>query len=127
VSLLATNHRLEQSSNICGPLRMNMTRFIGLVFAITFFQVAGADDWPAPAIREVFSPSRAYFVRVIPGKSIGDTVGFSGAAKGPFATAEFYARDKDRSYGFAATASLLNPVAPVEFLCTFETGSQLSL
>ncbi|HTI53578.1 MAG TPA: hypothetical protein VMC04_05060 [Verrucomicrobiae bacterium] len=45
------------------------------------------DDWPAPQIREVFAPSREYFVRVIPGKGIGETVGFRGAPTGPPATA----------------------------------------
>jgi hypothetical protein len=54
----------------------------------------------------------------VPGKSFGDTVGFSGTAKGPFATAEFYRLEKDRSYRLAAAASLLNPVAPAEFFVT---------
>lgn len=45
-------------------------------------------------------------------------MGFSGAAKGPFATAEFYRLEKGRSYRLAATASLLNPVAPAEFFVT---------
>ena len=93
-------------------------RFPLLILALTVLPVAQGDEWPAPAIREVFSQSRAYFVRVVPGKSFGDTVGFSGAAKGPFATAEFYRLEKDRSYSLAATASLLNPVAPAEFLVT---------
>jgi hypothetical protein len=66
----------------------------------------------------VFSHSRAYFVRVLPGKSIGDTVGSSDLAKGPFATAEFYRLEKDRSYRLAATAPLLNPVAPIDFFVT---------
>jgi hypothetical protein len=69
-------------------------------------------------IREAFSQSRTYFVRVVPGKSVGDTVGFSGATKGPFASAEFYRLEKDRSCRLVATASLLNPVAPAEFLVT---------
>src|SRR6476660_6123676 len=89
-----------------------------LVLALTALPLARSDDWPAPIIREVFSPSRACFVRIIPGKSFGDTVGFSGAGKGPYATAEFYRLEKDRSYRLAATASLLNPVAPIEFLVT---------
>src|SRR5580765_8513124 len=93
-------------------------RFALLILALAVLPAAQGDDWPAPVIREVFSPSRAYFVRVVPGKSLGDTVGFSGAPKGPFATAEFYRLEKDRSYRLAATASLLNPVAPVEFLVT---------
>jgi hypothetical protein len=93
-------------------------RFPILALAVSLLRLAQADDWPAPVIREVFSHSRAYFVRVIPGKSFGDTVGFSGSAKGPYATAEFYRLEKDKSYRFAATALLLNPVAPVEFFVT---------
>ena len=93
-------------------------RLAPLVFTLTALSAVQADDWPAPVIREVFSPSRAYFVRVVPGKSLGDTVGFSGAAKGPYATAEFYRLEKDRSYRLAATAPLLNPVAPVDFFVT---------
>jgi hypothetical protein len=85
-----------------------------------------ADEWPAPVIREVFSPSRAYFVRVIPGKSIGDTVGFSGAGKGPFATAEFYRRENDRSYRLATEVFMLNPVAPADFFVT-DNGSLIAL
>lgn len=93
-------------------------RYLPWIVAVGMLPGIQADDWPTPVIREVFSPSRAYFVRVIPGKSFGDTMGFKGAAKGPYATAEFYRVDKDRSYRFAATTSLLNPVAPVDFLVT---------
>jgi hypothetical protein len=89
-----------------------------LILALSVLPLAQGDEWPAPVIREVFSQSRAYFVRVVPGKSFGDTVGFKGAAKGPFATAEFYHLETDQSYRLAATASLLNPVAPAEFLVT---------
>src|SRR5258706_2998058 len=89
-----------------------------LVLALAILPRAQGDDWPAPVVREVFSQSRDHFVRVIPGESFGDTVGFSGAAKGPFATAEFYRRENDRAYRLAATATLLNPVAPVDFFVT---------
>ena len=74
-----------------------------------------ADDWPAPRTKEVFSQSREYFVRVIPGKM-----------KGGHASAEFYRRAPDRSYRLVAEASLLNPVAPVEFLLA-DSGHLLSL
>ena len=94
--------------------------------ALIALAVAQADEWPAPVIREAFSRSRAYFVRVVPGKSFGDTVGFSGEAKGPFATAEFYRLEKDRSYRLAATAPLLNPVAPIDFFVT-DGGSLITL
>lgn len=101
-------------------------RSLLLTLALTVVPIAQGDDWPAPAVREVFSQSRSYFVRVVPGKSFGDTVGFSGAAKGPFATAEFYRLEKDRSYRLAATATLLNPVAPVEFFVT-DSGFLITL
>ena len=72
--------------------------------------------------REVFSGSREYFVRVIPGESTGDTVGFSGAKKGKYAAAEFYRRSNDRSYKLAAEITLLNPVAPAEFFVSDAGG-----
>lgn len=96
-------------------------RFYGaaLVLAIAgMVRPAAGDEWPAARVKEVFSPSRNYFVRVTPGKSLGDTVGFRGAPKGPYATAEFYHQEPDRSYRLGATAPLLNPIAPVDFLVT---------
>jgi hypothetical protein len=65
--------------------------------------------------REAFSASREYFVRVTPGASLGDTLGFAGARKGRYAAAEFYRRAQDRSYRLVAEAVLTHPVAPVEF------------
>jgi hypothetical protein len=53
---------------------------------------------------------------VIPGTSIGETVGFAGAPKGTPARAEFYARQDDRSYRLLADVALANPVAPVAAL-----------
>ena len=76
---------------------------------------AAADSWPQPQTKEVFSESREYFVRVIPGESLGDTIGFAGAKKGRYATAEFYRRGHDRSYSLVTQVDLLNPMAPVEF------------
>jgi hypothetical protein len=65
---------------------------------------ARADSWAGPQVREVFSASRDHFVRVIPGNSIGDTVGFAGAAKGEYASAEFYRREGDRLYRLVTSA-----------------------
>ena len=87
-----------------GNIRRHSAVGVTIAIAVTILTVAlappvaRADDWPAPTIREAFSHSRTYFVRVLPGKSFGDTVGFGGAAKGPFATAEFYRLEEDRSY-----------------------------
>ncbi len=73
-----------------------------------------ADDWAAPKTTEVFSPSREFFVRVIPGENFGDSVGFSGAKKGRYAQAQFYQRDQ-QGYRLKREITLLNPVAPVDF------------
>ena len=77
-----------------------------------------ADDWPAPSIREIFSPSRSHFVRVIPGSNWDETYGFRGAQKGPFAQAEFFGRQPDGSYQRLRAITLVNPVAPVDFFVT---------
>lgn len=93
-----------------------MSRFAGMVLCLALFSPAvHADDWASPRVREVFSESREYFVRVTPGESLGDTYGFSSQKKGRYAAAQFYRRAQDRSYQLVAEASLLNPVAPVEF------------
>jgi hypothetical protein len=76
----------------------------------------GADSWPGPQPANVFSSNGDYFVRIIPGESLGDTVGFAGAGKGRFARGEFYARQSDRSYKLIADVELQNPVAPVDSL-----------
>ncbi len=85
-----------------------------------FAAPALADSWANPMVREVFSASRNHFVRVTPGNSLGDVVGFAGAEKGAFARAEFYRRQPDRSYRLMATTTLVNPVAPVEYFVSDE-------
>jgi len=75
-----------------------------------------ADDWPAARPVQVFSESAKYFVRVIPGNSFGDTVGFSGSRKGKLAQAIYYAWQSDRSYKLLHEITLQNPVAPVDLL-----------
>lgn len=86
--------------------------------------VAQADSWAAPQTREVFSASREYFVRVVPGESVGDAVGFAGARKGRYARAEFYRRTEDRGYRLVAEVELQNPVAPELFFVA--DGGQLA-
>src|SRR5947207_15436740 len=41
-----------------------------------------AGDWPGPQTKEVFSASREYFVRVMPGERLGDTLGFAREKQG---------------------------------------------
>lgn len=97
-----------------------------------FAQGLAADDWPGARAMTVFSEDGTRFVRVEPGNSIGDTVGFAGANRGSYATALFYVRQADRSYRLAAEVSLLNPVAPVDlrlsnsgYLITFDNWHNL--
>jgi hypothetical protein len=71
-------------------------------------------------VTEVFSDNRAYFVRVIPGESIGETVGFKGARVGKHARAEVFHVQLDRSYRLDREIELLNPVAPVDFFVSNE-------
>ena len=91
-------------------------RFPLLILALTLLPVAQGDEWPAAVIREAFSQSRTYFVRVVPGKSVGDTVGFSGAPKGPFATAEFYRLEKAGPIAWWPLLRCLIRLRPLSFL-----------
>ena len=75
-----------------------------------------ADDWPAARVKNVFSDDGTRFVRLIPGDNLGATVGFKGAASGRNGRAEFYVRQKDRSYKLVADVQLANPIAPVDAL-----------
>jgi hypothetical protein len=91
-----------------------------------------ADDWLGPRVATVFSEDGQHFVRVTPGRDLGDTHGFAGAGKGAAARAEFYERQPDRSYRLVADVHLLNPVAPVDmllsdrgFLVTFDNWANL--
>lgn len=96
---------------------MSRCRFMLCVLGLSLLvatSITRADEWPGPRVKEVFSESREYFVRIIPGESVGDTFGFAGAKKGRYAIAEFYRRAQDRSYRLVAEARLLNPVAPVD-------------
>ena len=101
------------------PVRaMNFVNFgfraAGLAVLLCVATPAHADSWANPVVREIFSANRDHFVRVIPGSSIGDTIGFAGAGKGAYATAEYYQRQADKSYQLMHSATLLNPVAPVD-------------
>ena len=97
-------------------------RLLALLLLTCVAATARADSWAAPTVTEVFSASRDHFVRITPGKSLGDTIGFAGSEKGPYAAAEFYARQPDRSYRLIHSATLLNPVAPVRFFVSNDGG-----
>ena len=79
---------------------------------------ARTDDWPGAQPRTVVSSDRQWSVRIIPGSSHGDQVGFAGAPTGPYARALFHARQPDGSLRQVADVPLVNPVAPVDALIT---------
>jgi hypothetical protein len=97
-----------------------MARVRASLVALIVCAVAGshlaADDWPAARPITMFTAASDRFVRILPGERVGDLVGFSGAPHGPYATAEMYVRQPDGSYHRTGTATLVNPVAPVNAL-----------
>ena len=72
-----------------------------------------ADSWAPAKLMARMSEDGAYVVRVVPGKSMGDVFGYAGRPQGPYATAEWY-HFKRGSYMKVATATLLNPIAPID-------------
>lgn len=89
---------------------------IAIVCVATFLPLQSrADSWAAATPKVVASPDGETLVRVEPGESLGDTVGFAGAGKGAFARATYYRRNTDNgNYEPARTISLDNPVSPVD-------------
>jgi hypothetical protein len=56
---------------------------LSMMLGLLIVPVRGwADDWPGALPFHVFSKSAKYFVRVIPGESIGDTVGLVATHRG---------------------------------------------
>lgn len=98
--------------------RMSSGFSLVLAVVLGWTPAARADQWPAPRVQEVFSESREWFVRVVPGSSLGETVGFAGSARGPRARSQSYRRQADRSYRLIVECELANPVAPAQFLVT---------
>ena len=92
-----------------------MNKSVFVFFALLLSGSAVWDEWQTAQVREVFSGSRSYFVRVTPGEGWGDTVGFKDAKNGSYAKAQFFKQDHDRSYKPGKEITLVNPVAPVEF------------
>lgn len=106
-----------------------MRRWFASAIALCCFAVFAtllrADDWPGPKQTQVFSENGERFVRILPGESVGDTVGFAGGPKGRYALAELYQRQPDRSYTLVADIELVNPVAPVDALLS-NTGALIT-
>lgn len=88
--------------------------------------VARADSWPNAAPTAAVSRDAKSLVRVQPGTSIGDTVGFAGAGKGPYAQASYFRLEGDDRFSRYQAIPLLNPVAPV-FIAMSNTGELVTL
>jgi hypothetical protein len=104
---------------------LRRSAFLACIAAGCIVLPVRADDWPGPVVQAKSSAQGTYVVRVVPGRSIGDVVGFAGAEKGPYATAEWY-RNGASGYQKARTAALLNPVAPVDIEVA-ESGNLVTL
>ena len=94
----------------------SLLRWVVILSGLLLGRPVQADDWPGARPFQIFSASEKYFVRFVPGESIGDTVDFAGGRKGKFASALLYARQADRSYKLLHEIALQNPVAPVDAL-----------
>lgn len=92
-----------------------MRKILAPVLCFCLAQYLRADEWAPAKVTEVFSDNRDYFVRIVPGESIGETVGFKGAKLGKHAHAEVFHVQPDRGYRLEREMELLNPVAPVSF------------
>jgi hypothetical protein len=86
--------------------------------------VAYADSWAPPTLLGKASESGRYVVRVTPGTSKGDVVGFAGEKRGPYAKAEWH-RYEGNGYKRIRVATLLNPVAP-EVIEVTEKGNLIT-
>jgi len=82
---------------------------------------ATADEWPSPQEMVHFSRNGLYSVRILPGNSTGDTIGFAGARKGEYARAVL----RGPEIRGELTFTLLNPVAPVEAIL-LDDGSMIT-
>ena len=86
-------------------------KILTLVLCLFLAQSFRADDWAPAKVTEVFGENRDYFIRIVPGESIGETFGFKGAKVGKHAHAEVFHVQPDRGYRFDREIELLNPVA----------------
>jgi len=118
--------RIRILPTIEGEYVSQIRNILAFVLCLVSAQCLPADDWPGPVIREVFSNDRTYFVRISPGESLGETVGFAGTRIGKRAVAEFFRVQADRGYRLEQEIELLNPVAPVDFFVS-NAGALITL
>jgi hypothetical protein len=85
-----------------------------------------ADSWPSAQASGIASPNGQVVVRVVPGTNFGAVYGFSGAEKGPSATAIYYRLGASDAYVRYQAITLLNPVAPI-FTAVSDDGELVTL
>lgn len=89
---------------------------LALLLAAPLATGARADQWITPTETGAVSADGRVVVRVIPGESWGEVVGFEGAPKGRHARADFYRLDEaGTAFRREREQELLNPVMPVFF------------
>jgi len=113
---MAPNQQQKEGPAGQDPFRAKHTALIALALTLVAFATL-SDSWPGPTVISAISPDGNRIVRVEPGESVGDTFGFAGAAKGPFAQATYYERDAaSDTFKSYLHITLQNPVAPVDVL-----------
>jgi hypothetical protein len=86
---------------------------------------AAADEWMRAEVSEKSSPNGQFTVRVTPGDSFGDVDVFADRPKGKYATAQWF-RSAGGTQQELRTITLLNPIAPVDFIVT-DDGTLVTL
>jgi hypothetical protein len=107
-------------------MRFFLVALLLLPLVLAAGSAARADSWPNAVAMGVASRDGRTVVRVQPGTSIGDTLGFAGAGKGPYAQASYYRLDGDDKFSRYQAITLLNPVAPV-FIAVSNAGELVTL
>lgn len=102
---------------------MRAIRLTMIALVLTCPVTGRTDDWPQPVASSVFSRSGEYFVRVLPGDSVGGLPAPLGRRP---ARALVYSLQADRSYRLLDDVALPNPVAPVTVLVS-DSGHFLTL
>lgn len=100
-------------------------RIIASLILLVVGTSATADQWMQAQVSEKSSPNGRFTIRVTPGDSFGDVDAFADRPKGKYATAEWFRLD-DGTAESIRTITLLNPIAPVDFIVT-DDGTLVTL
>ena len=84
-----------------------------------------ADSWVPAKLKVQISQNGKYVVSVMPGDSMGDVYGFSGAKIGKYAKAHYF-RCVDDEYKKSREFGLVNPISPL-FIAITDRGILITL